>query len=80
MKGVILVVLKQTATLDTLNDPMALEDIAPEIRLLGHVLRYRCYLIGEALVDVADEATVLLNQDLHVVFVLTWRQVEDHGG
>ena len=46
---------------DAIYDPMALEDVAPEIELLGNILWYRRHLVSETLVDVANETSMLFN-------------------
>lgn len=79
LEGVELVRWQQAAMLDALYDPVALENVAPEVLRLRHVLRNRCNLIREAFMDITGHSSMLLDQDLQVLLVATGRQVENHG-
>ena len=71
--------VQQSACLDAINDPVSCEDITPKVALLGHLFRNRRDLVREALMEVADNASVLLNQDLLVNAIRRLWQEEYHG-
>lgn len=79
LEGKELVLLEEATCFDRLYDPVARKDVAVEIRSLFNFGCHWRNLVGEALVHVAHETTMLLNEQLHVVSLVTRRQVEHHG-
>ena len=77
-ESVILGAVEEDAVFDRVHNPVALEDISPEVLHFLYVLGDGRHLICEALLEVAHEAAMLLNQDAHVVPVAARRQVEHH--
>ena len=78
LESVELVRLKQASLLDALDDPVPLEHVPPKVLLLGHILRDGRQLVSEALMELADLASVLLDQGPHIILILARWQVKGH--
>lgn len=65
--------IEEPALLDRLSDPLALIDVPFEVLRLGDDFTQRGELVREALVEVRDEAAMVLNEDLQVEPVLARR-------
>ena len=79
MESVVAVVLKEPLSLDRLYDPVTLEHITPEISSLVNIFADRCDLVRKAFMEVTHTATMPFNQNLQIISISAWRQVENHG-
>lgn len=79
VEGQVRFLFQKAARLDAVHDPVACEHIAPEVVRLGHFIADWSDLISEALVELTDEASVLLDQDAQMSVFSALRQEEDHG-
>ena len=79
MEGQVRLIVQQSSRLDAINDPVPCEDVSPKVALFGHFLRNRRDLIRKALMELADNASVFLNQDLLMDAIRRLRQEENHG-